>query len=395
MFINKIKLSVVFLLILSAISCHKDIVAPVQTCNTTIEHNNDSHPKAAIFQEILDRNVKKGLPGMVMIVETPDNGKWVGASGFARLETSELMQPCHIFHSASVAKTYHAVAALSLVDEGKLDLDATIDTYLPDWVCNDLANRNTATVRQLMNHKSGIPDFIEDSRHILDYFNNLMHEFTTEEYLEYICGDAAWFKPGEDIVYSNTNTVLLALIMDNIAGNHADVITDNIINKLGLTQTFYKNEIGYPAPDGVVNTYVDMKGDHILVNSTEIERNFAQMSIGHDGMLASTDDYFKFIKALFNGELLSQSSFDEMTEFHERSEKRGFGLGLEITKSTEGDFRRIGHEGGSLGAANLVYHFPEVETTIVICSNFGNFLGGPTGEIFTETLIEVQTSLFE
>jgi len=391
------KASILSLILVSILlsSCSREIIIPVATCETQIDNINPNHPLAADFQILLDKYVAKGFPGITMVIQTPENGKWVGSSGVSRIETQEPMKNCNVYHSASVAKTYHAVAAMTLVEEGRLDLDKTIDTYLPSWICPDLANKNTATVRQLMNHTSGIPDFIEDIDHVLDYFNDLMRTFTTEEYLDYVCGDDPIFAPGEKVSYSNTNTVLLALIIDEIAESHADVISENIINKLGLKQTFYKNEAGYPAPVGAVNTYVDFKEDGRMINSTEIERNFAQMNIGHDGMLASAHDYFLFLQALFSGELISENSLEQMTEVvpYSASLVTGEGLGLEITKTALNDLTRIGHNGGSLGASNNVFYYLEKDTYIVICSNYGDFLNGPLSAFTWSALIGNRNTL--
>ena len=382
-------LIIVLILLTTAFSCSKSIFLPVGSCTAKISDINPNHPKGAEMQALLDKYVNKGFPGVTALIYTPEDGKWIGSAGFSRIEDAVPMQDCNIFHSASVAKTYHAVAALTLVEEGILALDETIDTYLPDWVCPNLANVKTATVRQLMNHSSGIPDFIEDSQHVLDYFNDLRRTFTTEEYLGYVCGDTPDFKAGEKVEYSNTNTVLLALIMDETAGNHADVISEKIIRKLNLKSTFYKNEPGYPAPAGVVNTYVDFKEDGVMSNSSAIERNFAAMSIGHDGMLASTHDYFIFIKALFEGELISKSSLAQMTQpaFYQAVIPYGEGLGIEIVQTPLGDLTRMGHNGGSLGAANNVFYYPERGSYIVICSNFGDFLNGPLSQFSYSALI--------
>ena len=379
---------IIFCLLGLLFGCQKRVVAPLQDCNQVIENIAQNHPLADSLQIMLDSRVGEGLPGAVLIVETPD-GKWVGSSGMAKLETQEPMRPCHIFHSASVAKTYHAVAAMKLVEQGKLQLDNTIDDYLPEWICADLPNRKTATIRQLMNHTSGIPDFIEEGHHLMDYFNDLMKVFTQADYLDYICGDEADFEAGKGITYSNTNTVLLALIMDEVAGSHADVITDEIINKLGLENTFYKNERGYPAPSGAVNTYLDQKGDGNLINTTLIERNFDKMTIGHDAMLASANDYFTFIQALMKGNLVSEASLDEMVDVAPYSEQGGYGLGLEIIKFKTADITMIGHNGGSLGAANNVFYYPEKDVTIVVCSNFGDFFDSNSGRVFQQLLRDV------
>jgi len=377
------------------LSCSKEIMIPVSQCEEGAIEFNEGHPYAEEIESIMEKYVSLGYPGLTVLVSTPQDGKWMGSKGVSRIENQQPMNNCNIYHSASVAKSYHAVAAMSLVEEGKLSLDVTIDQYLPQWLCQDLPNRSSATVRQLMNHTSGIPDFISELNHLTDYFQNIMREFTIPEYMDYICGDDADFEAGTRTYYSNTNTVLLALIMDEVAGNHADVITEKIIKKLNLKRTFYKNEAGYPAPEGAVNTYLDVRGNGKMINSTEYERNFANMNIGHDAIMASPNDYFLFIEGLFTGKLLSQESLDEMIEYasYPSAVKRGEGLGLEVTEAPLGVLTRIGHNGGSLGAANNVFYYPEKDTYIVTCSNYGDFVDGPLTQYNWSGLIGNQETL--
>jgi len=126
-----------------------------------------------------------------------------------------------------------------------------------------------------------------------------------------------------------------------------------------------------------------------MINSTDLERNFAQMSIGHDGMLASANDYYLFLKALFSEELLSKESLDEMLKLAKQPSNitRGEGLGLEITKTPLLKLTRIGHNGGSLGAANNVYYYPEEDSYIITCSNFGDFIDSPLSQYTWSPLI--------
>ena len=361
------------------ISCSQEIIRPVTVSENKIQNINYDHPFIKEIQDLLEKYVKLGFPGVTVLVSTPEHGKWISSAGVSRIENQQPMVNTNVYHSASVAKTYHVVAAMTLVESGQLVLDKTIDHYLPTWVCQDLPNRNTATVRQLMNHTSGVPDFIGKIDHMLDYFQNLNRNFTTEKYLDYVCDTEADFTAGKRVRYSNTNTVLLALIMDEIAGNHADLISEKIIKKLELKNTFYKNEKGYPAPIGAVNTYLDIKGNGKMINSTEVERNFAQMSIGHDGMLASANDYFLFLEALFNEKLVSRQSLNEMLEIQKIPAAIIYGqsLGLEIVKTPMLGLTRVGHNGGSLGAANNVFHYPEKDAYIITCSNFGDFIDSP------------------
>ncbi len=380
-----VKLSLLLFLICCQTACQKEFSELLNETEVRIVNDNREHSKATEVQRIIDSYVARGLPGISIVIDIPNEGILRSAAGYSKIEDQTPMEIHHVFNSGSVAKTYHVTAALMMMEEGILDIDKTIDTYLPDWVCDDLPNGRSATVKQLMNHSSGIPDFIENIDHVLDYFHDLQRDFTQEEYLNYICGTKAYFEPGADHWYSNTNTVLLALIMDEISGNHADVITQKIINRLGLKQTFYKNELDYPVPAGAVNTYYDTKGNGEIINSTEIQRNFDRVSIGHDGMLASANDFHLFLKALFENKLVSRPTLETMVKF---------GLGLDIELVRGDNSAKIGHDGASFGAANQVYFYNEISAIMVVCSNFGDFFNGPLSDLYREMVVELEAVLF-
>ena len=388
-----INLNIVLLvsIMLCHLSCQREFLDALNETEIRIDESSTAHPYQLEAQAIIDKYTAKGLPGVSIVIDSPDDGILRCVSGYAKLENQTPMETHHVFNSGSVAKTYHVVAALMLMEEGLLDIEQTIDTYLPAWVCNDLPNGKSATVKQLMNHSSGIPDYIEHIDHILDYFHDLRKEFTQDEFLNYICGTKANFEPGTSGSYSNTNTVLLALIMDEITGNHADIITQKIINKLDLKQTFYKNESGYPAPAGGVQTYVDLKSNGEIINSTEIQRHFDKVTIGHDGVLASANDYYLFLKALFNHKLVSQETLQLMVD----SNIGGEGLGMQVILSQKGNGAKIGHDGSSFGGANSVNYYNKISTIMVVCSNFGDFFGGPLSETYREMVRELEAMMFD
>ncbi|MGH7454163.1 MAG: serine hydrolase, partial [bacterium] len=98
------------------LACKMDINQPVEAPNSFWDESLNTHPKGAAFQKLLDDYVKKGLPGVVMFVKSPQ-GIWNGAAGYAKIETKEPMTPMHLFHSESIAKTNTATAVMMLVDE--------------------------------------------------------------------------------------------------------------------------------------------------------------------------------------------------------------------------------------------------------------------------------------
>ncbi|MEM7367576.1 MAG: serine hydrolase domain-containing protein [Bacteroidota bacterium] len=369
-----------FLLVgLMCISCNQEAIAPYQACQDVFP-SSPTHAKAAEFQSALEEYVSKGVPGVVAAIYTPNEGLWVGAAGKAVIETAEPMNPCNLFFSASLAKTYHVVAALALAEDGLLELDKPIDQYLSESHAQKIPNSSRITVQQLMNHTSGIPDFIENIDHVTDYLHNLNRTYTQDDYLDYIQQKSPLFEPGTDVSYSNTNTTVLALIMDQVYGNHAKALTDKIIQPLGLSRTFYKNEAAYPSPTGLSNCYIDLYGNGKLQNSTAWESNFSQMNIGHDGMIVHPYDNYLFLKALFEGNILSPAMVDSMQDaamMYSESEFFAEGLGLEITFLKDDFGRRIGHNGGSLGGAHEMRYYPKQGVYLCISANFAGFIDSP------------------
>jgi D-alanyl-D-alanine carboxypeptidase len=227
-----------------------------------------------------------------------------------------------------------------------------------------------------MGHTSGIPDFgVFD--YDLDTLNDPMGSFPADRLLSYVEGESPIFAPGSGYFYSNTNYVLLALLMDHVTGaSHANVISQRILQPLGLDATYYKNEPGYPTPPGLVNSYQDLAGDGRLVNVSDMTSHFNGMFVGNTGLIATSADFAAFIDGLLDGHLLGPESLAEMQE---QTECSCYGLGLHFTETPYGV--AIGHGGGDLGVRSEVRRFPDVGATLVLLVN-----GGDSG--VTETLFE-------
>lgn len=379
------------LLGLLTFSCTQESVAPFESCEDFVQ-TSPNHPLASAYQALLDEYVAKGVPGVSALIYSPEEGLWVGASGKAIIEKEEEMKSCNLFFSASLAKTYHVVAALALAEEGLLDIDKKIDEYLKPEHADKVPNAANIPVKTLMNHTSGIPDFIENTNHVTDYFHDLTQVFTQDEYLDYIKNEDPMFEPSKGLYYSNTNTVLLALIMDEVYGNHAKAVSDKIITPLELEHTFYKNEPAYPNPPGLSNCYLDLYGNGTLQNSTDWESNFSQMSIGHDGMIINPYDNYIFLKNLFEGRIIGQAWVDTMLgqRFMQENEfPITEGLGIEIATLKEDMGQRIGHNGGSLGGAHEMRYYPKQGIYICLSANFGGFIDSPIGDIYYPTRVQV------
>ena len=252
------------------------------------------------------------------------------------------MQPTHRFHAASVTKMYMAAAVLLLAEDGAIDLDAPISRYLPQRQVERIPNGTRATVRQLLGHRSGIPDFSGDFRYDLDFLNDPFGSYPPDRLLSYLERQSPWMQPGEGYFYSNANYYILALIVDRIAGEgHAAVMDDRILGPLGLRATYYRNDPSYPTPPGLVASYRDLAGDGRLVNVTDMMVHGASVFMGNAGLIATSSDFADFIDGLLGGALLSPESISDMESWVEPSR---YGLGLNYLETPYGP--AIGHSGG-------------------------------------------------
>jgi D-alanyl-D-alanine carboxypeptidase len=341
------------------------------------------NPYADLYQSILDRAVRSGLVGLAVYIKTPQEGVWVGTGGYADLETQTPTQPESLFYSASHMKIFTATAVMMLWDAGLIDLDATIDRYLPADISSRLANAGTAKVRNLLNHTSGIPNYS-----LASPWDNDPLKSTWRDDIESILGKEADFEPGSKYRYCNTNFVLLAVIIDQITGDHADFLSQLIFQPLGMAHTYYRKEAGLPRPPGLVTPYLDRYGDGSLesvgANFPAIRQNHAY---GAGGLLADVRDYARFIEALFAGELISPEALKLMSTPAGASAVYGYGLGMIIVPTDTVDEakygRAHGHGGrGYFGIMEMNY-YPEAGVTIGYASNLGS-LGFSTdaGEVF-------------
>jgi D-alanyl-D-alanine carboxypeptidase len=334
-----------------------------------------SHPRAARFQSIVDENVRAGIPGMVLLVRDGD-GQWIGAGGVADLETGAPLRTCAQSSVASITKSFVAATVLKLVEEGRLGLDDPISRHLPAGAADGIANADTATVRQLLNHSSGIPNYNDSLDFLTDVINAPTRRLDSGyRYLDYARGRGAYFEPGAGNHYSNSNYILLGMIIDAVAGeHHTQAIRDRVLAPLGLTGSLYDwNDL---VPTGVIRGYTDLQGDGRIVDATDFY--FAEEYNNPAGGLHSTaTDLRVFVEALLRDKtLLRPESLAAMEtylvpgpNFHPSYAQ--YGLGLEYLKGANGEYA-IGHTGGLIGYSSYMLYFPDRDVTIVVLQNVGS-----------------------
>jgi D-alanyl-D-alanine carboxypeptidase len=355
-------------------SCSK-YVADFQTTKCTTTEQNSNYSRAAELEKVLEELVQKGVPGVVLAVQS-DEGFWATAKGYAKIEDKTPMQLCHLQYLQSISKTYMAVAVLKLHEEGKIDLDEPITKYLPQQFHHYINGAEKITVRMLLNHTSGIPEYNFQPAYVSYLLQHPDHYFQPEDYLKYIEGKKLVFTPSSKHVYTNTNYVILSMIADAISGDHAKLISEIIFKPLGLTNTFYRNEPEYLKYPAIVNSYWDRYGDGILENASQLQRMNVSTLVGDDGIVTTPADAIKFLKGLVEGKLLSDSTMGQMKTWvnNEKGEPI-YGLGL--VHLTMNGYEAFGHSGGGIGAGCELYYFPGKHLYYFISINLGTVTESP------------------
>jgi len=382
------------LLLLWCSGCKEEVNIPVSPATTfNFADSSTANPNHARYQALVDKYVKKGYPGLLVSIYSPRYGQWLGAGGYARIEDQQKMRVTNIHYIESVTKTFTAVAVMMLVEEGKVRLDEPMKTYLPEFYWKDVPNGEQVTIRQLLNHTSGIPSYTENLKFISDTFNNYTLPITPEDYIRYVKGKKALFAAGTEHYYSNTNYTLLAKIMDYVTGNHTVFMQQRIFDALGLKHTYYRATPSYPQPPGLVNAYFDRLADGRIENVSDVQNKFTASFIGEDGMLSNVYDLTVFIRALFNGQLVKPTTLREMQQFIQLSLEgsegwNGYGLGIARLPTPQGIF--IGHGGSLVGGKTHLYYFPDTGVAFAAAINAGVYAKGPLAESFdTEFLQEL------
>jgi D-alanyl-D-alanine carboxypeptidase len=347
---------------------------PVSTC-TDPEPVNAGYSKAADLQQAMQRLVEAGVPGCAMAVYS-EEGWWTASAGLAKIEDQWPMQACNLQYLQSISKTYMAVAVLKLYEQGKINLDAPMTRYLPERYLRYLTDADRITVRMLLNHTSGLPEYNFSPAYVTYLLQHPDHYFQAEDYLGYIDGKPLDFEPGSRYSYRNTNYVILALMTDALTGDHARFIAETIFEPLGLTNTFYRNDPGYPNYPNLVNAYWDRYSNGIVENVSRLQRNNVASLIGDDGIVTTPVEAVKFLKGLMEGKLLSPSTLEQMKTWVAGDDgKPRYGLGLGYS-SFSGQ-PAYGHSGGGIGAGCELRYFPEQNIYMFIGINLGTVTDSP------------------
>lgn len=352
------------------------------------------------LQNNLDEWHKAGkFAGATLGVCLADGNCFGLATGFSNLETKTPMKPNDLMLAGSVGKTFAAVVTLQLVKEGKINLDDKIEKYLGKEVWfSRLPNAKDITIRQLMNHSSGLvryefnPKFLKDLRAAPDKI------WKPEELIAYLFDTKATFEAGKDWDYSDTNYIVLGIIIEKVSGKkYYDLVRNRILKPLKFEKTFPQDKRELK---GLIQGYAgegnDFTGkDTVLENGKFIINPQFEWTGG--GMVSNSEDLARWAKAMYEGKAFSADLLPQMLDGVPAKLGRDtkYGLGVIIRPTQIG--LTYGHSGFFPGYMTDMMYFPESKISIAVQVNSSvpqNFGGKSLSRILVESAATITGKQF-
>ena len=310
------------------------------------------------------------IPGAIVGV-WKGNEKYIKTFGVSDLETGTPIKADDNMRIGSITKTFTGTVVLQLFDEGKLNLSDKLSLYFPDY-----PNGDNITITMLGNMTSGIYNYSDDEHFVKELINNLNRTFTPDELIDIAKSHPPYFSPGTGFHYSNSNTVLLGMIVEKITGNSlADEIRSRILIPLDMTKTIFSNDTYFPEPHA--NGYIYL--DSLQTSPTDVTIQNPGWGWAAGAIISNLEDVHKYAKKVADGSLISRNAQTDREKWGEvfiptsgawkgKDLRYGFALA---------DFEgAIGHNGGIPGFNSFMGYIPDSDITIIILCNMQDNLEG-------------------
>ena len=321
-------------------------------------------PDSTIVQQAeaaLEQVAAPDGPGVAALIESGDHVIFRAARGSANIELGVPLTPDNVFRIASVTKMFTAATVLKLSEEQRLSLDDRLSSYFPTF-----PNAGGITIRELLNHTSGVSDFVHDMQPGFSRRDN-----DTATLIAEIAKRPPDFAPGSGWRYSNAGYILLGGVIEKVTGKPWHVaVHDELLAPIGMTHTVYGDS--GPLVAGRAAGYTTDTSGHAVRNANYISIT----TPGAAGGLASTvDDLRLWMRALAGGKAISDASYRQMIAPTPRlpgaHSTYDYGLGTYILHVRGHDM--IGHTGQIDGFTSAAEYVPDGDVTIVVLANDDNF----------------------
>lgn len=325
---------------------------------------------------VIDLVKAKQIPGFSVAVARNGEIVWSDGFGLADMEKGVLVTPLTRFRLGSVSKMLTAAAVARLVEDGKLDLDAPVQRYVPDFPEKPWP----ITTRQLTGHIAGVRHYLE--RDFTGVLNGAPHFDTVSAGLKIFCDDPLLFEPGTNYAYSSYGWNLVSAVIEG--ASKQDFLTfmqSSVFDPLGLRHTS-SDHVRMIIPQRTA--FYSRTRQGVLVNALHVDNSYKWAG---GGFVSTAEDIARFGSAHLRPGFLRQTTLDLLFTSQKLKSGKETGVGIGWRTGVDKQGRRILHHGGTIeGGRAMLMMFPESKVVVVMLSNlladFGEQEAIQIGEMF-------------
>ncbi|MGW8780962.1 serine hydrolase domain-containing protein [Streptomyces sp. NPDC055796] len=317
------------------------------------------------------------IPGVMVSLSAPGKGSYVRAFGVADKATGRPIRTDMNMRIGSETKTFTVTALLQLVDQGKAGLDDPIGKYV-----SGVPNGDRITLRELAGMRSGLFNYSADEGFFKALTSDPRRPFTPQELLAYSFKHPVLFEPDAKFDYSNTNLILLGLVVEKLSGQKlADYINQKVVAPAGLHRTLFPFGAEFPSPHS--QGYTDQTATGKIEDSADWNPSWGWAA---GAMISDLDDMKTWAKVVATGTLLKPATQAERLKVVEALPGTGYGLGIFNVQGW------IGHNGSLPGYQSLTVYLPQPKATLVVLLNTDiAYKGSEPSTLFGQAITKIVT----
>jgi len=372
------------LLLFFAVCLFFTVVVHGQTTDTTAL-------KAALQAKLDEWHKAGSFPGATLGVVLANGESFALAVGYSDRDARTPMKPNDRMLAGSVGKTFAAATALQLIKEGKIGLDDKIEKYLggEQWFSR-LPNAKDITVRQLMNHTSGLVRYEFKEQFTKDLTANPEKVWKPAELVAYLLDEKPPFEAGKGWDYSDTNYIVLGMIIEKVTGiKFYDEATRRLLKPLRLSDTIPQDG---PRLKGVVQGYAGPNNPFGGTDEMIVDGKFVinpQFEWTGGGYASTTHDLARWVKMIYEGKAFSPDLLPQVVDGVAApmlGRETKYGLCSIIRKTQVGT--SYGHSGFFPGYMTDMAYFPDQKIAVAVQVNtsIGRSLGKPLSRMLVEVI---------
>lgn len=298
-----------------------------------------------------------GVAGLSAAIAVDGRLVWTGGFGYANLQHGVEAGPSTVSRVGSISKPIAAVAAMALWDRGRLDLDAPIASYLPDYP----APNGRITMRQLMSHTAGVRHYRGE-----EFLSGVRYDDVAAP-LVVFWADSLLFEPGTDYSYSTYGWTVVSAVTEAADADRpwVEVLREEVAEPLGLLhlQPEWQDSV---IPHHAAFYTLDRESGALL-NAPPVDLSNKWAG---GGLVATTADLVNFALGILHGDVLSDAARGEMWRRQTPEGEASYGLGWNVGEI--GGHRAVSHSGGSVGATAMLILLPDDGVAVAVLGNTDN-----------------------